>query len=270
MEQTVHQTNNETVLNLRDLLGVLWRRLWIILLAAAIAGGACFAYKYYTYTEQYTSTAQLFILNAKGLESGNASASSVSYYYSLALSMVEDCKELLVSDTVLRDVADELNLDVAPKVLKDMVKIEDNEKSRILKVSVTTGNPELSKEIVDSLCKFGKNRISEITGGEQISVFEEGTFSRVPSNDVGLTLPVLAALGAAILVYGIFLLVHVLDDKINESEDVETVLGLTVLGEIPFRSGDDSGGRNSKRYGKFYSKYYSKYYGRYGGKYSGK
>ncbi len=246
----------EMTLTLSDFLGLLWRRLWAILLAAVIAGSACFAYNYVTYTEKYTSTAKIYVLNAEVME--GASASTTAYYFQLALTVVEDCKELLLSETVLNRVADELLLDIEPKSLRNMIKVENEADSRILMVSVTTGNPELSCDIANSVSEQGVRRIQEIMNVNQMSVYERGTVSQAPSNSVGWQMPVLFALAAAILVYGICLLLMLLDDKVTDADDIEEYLGLTVLGDIPHKSDNP----NKKRGGRYYGKYYGKYVGK--------
>lgn len=250
------KNKEEVVLTLSDLLGLLWRRLWIVLLAAVIAGGACFAYNYTTYTEKYTSTAQIYVLNSEVME--GASASTTAYYFQLALTVVEDCKELLLSETVLNRVADQLSLDIAPTNLRNMIKIENGKDSRILKLSVTTGNPELSCDIANAVSEQGVLRVREIMNVNQMSVYESGKVSRIPSNDVGWQMPVLVGLLAGILVYGICLLVMLLDDKVNDVDDVEEYLGLTVLGDIPHKSDAAGKKRGSKYYGKYYGKYVGK------------
>ena len=50
MNDMNERREEETTLTMSDLFGLLWRRLWIILLAAAIVAGAVFAYNYTTYT----------------------------------------------------------------------------------------------------------------------------------------------------------------------------------------------------------------------------
>ncbi len=260
MENMAYETEKEVALTVGELFSLLWRRLWAILLAAVIVGGALFAYRYYTYTEEYTSTAQMFVLNSEALEDAT-SPSAYSYYYSLALSIMEDCSELLLSDTVMSQVIEDLNLDTAPAILRRTVDINFEEKSRILRVSVTTGNPDLSCEIVNSLCKFGVVRIGEITGGNQASVFEYGKVSRMPSNDVDLLLPIIAGVGMGALVYAVFLICMVLDDKIKDPEDVEKYLGLTVLGLIPTKDAESGKGTyRSKKIGKNRGRYYGRYY----------
>lgn len=264
MAEVAVKNGEEMSLSLSDLLGLLWRRLWLVVLAAIIAGGSCFVYNYMTYTEEYTSTAQIYVLNTEMME--GASASTTAYYFQLALTVVEDCKDLLLSETVLDRVAEELELDVAPSTLRSLVKIDNEKDSRILKVSVTTGDPELSCLIANSVSEQGVVRIREVMNVNQMSVYERGTVSRIPSNDVGWQMPVLFGLAAAVLVYGICLLLMILDDKMNDTDDIEEYLGLTVLGNIPFKSDNPSKKRGKKYQGQYYGKYYGKYVGRSGDK----
>lgn len=250
-------TNKEELtLSLSDLMALLWKRLWIVLLAAILVGGACFAYNYATYTEEYTSTSKLYVLNSEVME--GASASTTAYYFQLALTVVEDCKELILSETVLTNVTEQLSLDISPLALREMIEIENALESRILVVSVTTANPELSCDIVNAVSEQGVKRVREIMNVNQMSIYESGKVPTDPSNNVGWQLPVLLGLLAALVVYGICLLVMVLDDKVTVAEDVEAYLGLTVLGDIPYKSDNPS----KKRGGRYYGKYYGKYVGK--------
>ena len=245
----------ETALTMSDLFGLLWHKLWIIILAAAIVGGAVFAYNYTTYTERYTSTAQIYVLNTEVMD--GASASTTAYYFQLSLTILDDCKELLLSDTVMVRAADQLGLDVAPSVLRSMIKIQGEEESRILKLSATTGNPELSCDIANAVSEQGAKRIAEVMNVDQIKVYEQGTISRIPSNDVGWQMPALFGIAAGVIVYLICLAVMLLDDKVNDADDAEIYLGLTLLGNIPHASGEMSKKRSRRYYGKYYGKYTS-------------
>ena len=250
------KNKEEVTLTVSELLGLLWRRLWIIMIAAVIAGGSCFVYNYMTYTEEYTSTAQIYVLNSEVME--GASASTTAYYFQLALTIVEDCKELLLSETVLNRAAEELSLDIAPVNLRSMIKIDNAKDSRILKISVTTGNPELSCAIANAVSEQGVQRIHEIMNVNQMSVYESGKVSHIPSNDVGWQGPTILAFLAALLVYGLCLIFMLLDDKVNDADDVEEYLGLTILGDIPHKSEGGGKKRGSRYYGKYYGKYVGK------------
>ena len=247
----------ELGLSLFDLFRLLWKRLWLLLIVAVIVGGATFVYNYTTYSEEYTSTAKIYVLNTEVME--GASATSTAYYFQLALTVVEDCKELVLSETVLDRVTDELDLDMSPKVLRQMIRVESEMDSRVLKVSAVTDDPELSAKIVNAVSEQGVRRVREVMNVNQMSVYEYGEVSQIPSNDVSLMTPVLFGVAAALLVYVLCLIIMILDDKVNDENDVENYLGLTVLGDIPHRSDD-----TRKKHGnnKYYGKYYGKYVGR--------
>jgi len=253
----VTMKNEEMSLTLSDLLGLLWRRIWIILLAAVLVGGSCFVYNYITYTEQYTSTAKMYVLNTEVME--GASASTTAYYFQLALTVVEDCKELILSETVLDRVVDELDLNMAPKVLRGMISVANMKDSRILQISVTTGDPDLSSRIANSVCEQGVKRVREIMNVNQMSVYEYSEVSQIPSNDVNWQMAMLLGLVAAVLVYGVCFLLMLADDKVGDVEDAEQYLGLTVLGDIPHRS---DGAKKKRAHDRYYGKYYGKYVGK--------
>ncbi|MBO5305649.1 MAG: hypothetical protein J6B12_02690, partial [Clostridia bacterium] len=169
------------------------------------------------------------------------------------------CKELILSETVLDRVAEELDLDMSPKVLRSLIKVENKENSRILKISVTTGDPILSSRIANSIGDQGVLRVKEIMNVSQMSVYEYSEVSMIPSNDVSWQIPVLLGIVAAVLTYGICLLIMIFDDKINNTDDAENYLGLTVLGDIPHLLDDMKKKRGQNRYyGNYYSKYVSK------------
>lgn len=249
----------EQSLSLLDLLHLLWKRLWILVLVAVVVGCATFIYDYTTYKEEYTSTAKIYVLNTEVME--GASASTTAYYFQLALTVVEDCKQLMLSDEVLDRVSEELDLEMAPSVLRSMITIKNAKDSRILLVSVTTGNPELSSSIANSVSYQGVRRVREIMNVNQMSVYENSAVSRIPSNDVSWQFSALIGIFAAALVYGVCLLFMLLDDKVNDVEDVEGYLGLTVLGDIPHKS---DGARKKRGHNRYYGKYYGKYVGRSG------
>ena len=163
-----------------------------------------------------------------------------------------------MSETVLNRAAEELSLDIAPVNLRSMIKIDNAKDSRILKISVTTGNPELSCAIANAVSEQGVQRIHEIMNVNQMSVYESGKVSHIPSNDVGWQWPTILAFLAALLVYGLCLIFMLLDDKVNDADDVEEYLGLTVLGDIPHKSEGGGKKRGSRYYGKYYGKYVGK------------
>lgn len=224
---------NEISISLGDMLRVFVKRLWIIVLVAIIVASSTYAYLVANYTEQYTSKSTLMVMNPEE----NLSASSSAYYYSLTITAVNDCEILMTSRSVLSRIIDDLDLaeyGIGYGKLKSMISISNYADSHVLEVSVTSGDPALSKAIVDSLCALGAAQIEGYIEFATAEVIDEGTLSKLPSNSVRSEIAILAGIAAAVLVFAIFMIVALHDDKITCSADIETKLGLSVLGVIPY------------------------------------
>ena len=83
-------------------------------------------------------------------------------------------------------------------------------------------------------------------------IIDEATLPTSPSNPVSKLRVLIAAMVGAVLVYVVFFVLFLLDDKINSADDVRKYLEISVLGEIPNRR-DVS--RRKKKYGTYYQSY---------------
>ena len=214
---------------IRELWALLVQKLWILLLAAVLATGTVFAVLQVAYTPLYSSTATLYILR----QNEDANAGDTEEDFSLALKVVNDCTYLLKSRTVLNAVIEELALEMSYAQLEKSVSTVNPENTRILEVTVEAASPELAKQIVDRVCEIGQDSITEAMGFRQVTLFERGTHHPEPCNTPSAAVYVLVALSAAVLAYLVLLAIYILDDSIKTAEDMENVLGISLLGEIP-------------------------------------
>lgn len=233
----MEQNSASKIVTLKDLWEVFVHRLWIILLAAFVAGGGFFAVDRISFTPQYASTATLYILR----QADSATASDASSDFSLALKVVNDCTYLLKSHTVLDEVIDQLHLDVSYEDLYDCVSTSNPEDTRILEVTVKADSPESAKRIVDQVCTIGAQRIEDAMGFQQVNLYEFGTTDPEPCNRTGLTTFLLLAIAAALAAYAIFLVAFLMDDRIKTEEEIQQLLGLSILANIPYADGKKQG-----------------------------
>ena len=250
--------NNENmrVVKFRDLWEIFLARLWIMILAASVVMSGAWLVNSLTFRPKYESTATLYILQRY-----NNDQSTQSDYneFSLALKVVNDCTLLLKSHSVLDTVIDRLNLDMSYRALYNSVTITNPDETRILQVRVESDDPVRSREIVNAICTTGTQKITDAMGFEQVNFYEYGIYDPVPCNKTGILSYLLLGMLAAIVVYVIFLICYLADDRIHTEEDIAKYLGLSVLGDIP-----NSETPAKKRYGyKYYrrNKYYVNRYG---------
>lgn len=238
--------DTERVIALGDMWKVFVNHIIPIVLAAAIVVALLFVYGTVVLTPEYSSTSTLYILKQ---ENSNDYVYTQSDF-TLALNVVNDCTYMVKSHEVLDGVIDKLGLDMGYKKLYNAISINNPDNTRILEVTVATENAELSKQIVDEICRTAANKINKTMGVDQVNVYSKGTVGVNPSNSIVMTTYVLAGVGAAIVVYVIYLIAFMLDDKIRTEGDVQKYLGLSVIGDIP---NSDTSKRKHNKYGYYYN-----------------
>lgn len=227
---------------------VTFKELWSILtqrfpaiLAAGLAGVMLlFVAVQGTYTPRYESRATLYIMR----QGDGTTYSDASSEFSLALKLVNDCTYFLKSHSVLDQVIEDLELDMTYEQLHNSVTAYNPDNTRILEIIVEADSPELAKQIVDQICQIAPHVIEEAMGSRQVQLFENGALNTEPCNQVGRLAYLLAFAVIAVAAYGVFLVAYLLDDRIRSDEDIERVLGLSVLGNIP-----DANSTQHDRYG---------------------
>lgn len=254
----MNDTNTQQNITLHDIWELFLQRVVIIVLVTAITVGVFFIYTQTTYVPLYQSTATLYISGDDSFE-GNSSADAYNIY-TLAMKVVSDCDYLLSSRSVVDQLIQGMKLKTNFAVLQSRISTKNPTNTRILEVTVEAESPDLAKVIVDRLCEIGEEKINEVMGANYVQLYEYGTLNAIPCNQTPKSSYILVGSGAAIITFGLCLLLFLLDDRIRSTEQIEHLLGLSVLGDIP-----DSNALNQRgRYGYYRSRGYGKYAGVYG------
>lgn len=246
----MNDLNDMRSITLKDLWDLFIHHISVIILAAVIATVAFFSVDMVTYDPEYSSTGTMYILrqNASDVSSGEAANE-----LSLALRLVYDCNYFLKSRTVLNTVIEDLELDMTYNELYSRISTSNPTNTRVLEITVRGETPEQAKAIVDRICDIGPGKIEEAMGFSQVNLYEYGTLPTGPSNTPNVMKYAAVGVAAAVIVYAVYLMMFILDDRLRTDEDIENALGLSILAEIP-----NTGGSGKGRYG------YYRGYRRYG------
>lgn len=251
----MNEKSTQQIITFKDIWDLLIQRLVIVILVSALAVAGYFVYNKATYRPTYQSTATLYIAGDNSFE-GNSSADAYNSY-TLALKVVNDCDYLLSSRSVVEQLIHEMDLKMAIPTLQSRISTDNPSNTRILEVTVEADSPEQAKEIVDRLCDLGEEKINKVMGANYVRLYEYGTLIPVPCNMIPRSIYVIVGAVAAVLTFGLCLLVFLLDDRIRSAEHIEQVLGLTVLGDIPDYNGQQKGNYGYYRGKGYYGAYYS-------------
>ena len=132
--------DDEIEIDLWELFFALKKRI-LILLAALVAGALLAgAYTKLMITPIYSATSTMLVLTK---ETTLASLADLQ----IGSQLTQDYSMLITSRTVLQDVIDNLGLDMDYRTLESNISINNPEDTRILEITVTNPDPEMSKKI---------------------------------------------------------------------------------------------------------------------------
>jgi capsular polysaccharide biosynthesis protein len=221
-----NNTDDEIVINLKDIAYLLRKKLWIIILATVIgASVAGIATKLFI-QPIYTSTAKLYIV------SKDTTLTSLADLQ-LGTQLTQDYMVLVKSRPVVNQVIENLELDSSYNEMLNMITLSNPSDTRILEITVKNSDPFMAKEIVDEFAHVSKMQIAKIMNMDEPTIVEDGFMESFPTSPNTKKNVVIGALVGIFLSCTIIILIYMLDDTIKSSEDVEKYLGLNTIGIIP-------------------------------------
>ncbi len=212
-----------------QLVKVLWKRKFLIVLAALVAGLAAFAYSSFMIKPQYASTTRIYVVNRNqadkpGLTNQDLQAGAY---------LVKDYREIILSQDVLEKVVADQKLTMDAKTLGRKVSVTVPAETRIVSISVRDGNPEEASRIANALREVAAQKIISVTRVSDVTTLEEARPATSPSSPNIRRNTMIATIAGVGFVTIIVLLVELLDDRVKRPEDIEEVMGITLLGVIP-------------------------------------
>ena len=170
MERNNKKNKGEYTVDLFHVISFLWRRVWIIILAVALAAGGAFIYASKFQAPQYEAKVRLMVKNFTKAESDNTEyiLSLTASELSAAQSLVVTYKEILVGNTTMDQVIDLLKRKYemgdtvyTAESLAKMIKVEPVDETAILSVTVTAGKAKNAAIIANCIARVLPERVIE-------------------------------------------------------------------------------------------------------------
>ncbi|HFR3275598.1 TPA: Wzz/FepE/Etk N-terminal domain-containing protein [Streptococcus suis] len=221
-----NQEVNAIEIDVLFLLKTIWRKKFLILLTAVLTAGLAFVYSSFLVTPQYDSTTRIYVVS-QNVEAG---AGLTNQELQAGTYLAKDYREIILSQDVLTQVATELNL---KESLKEKISVSIPVDTRIVSISVRDADPNEAARIANSLRTFAVQKVVEVTKVSDVTTLEEAVPAEEPTTPNTKRNILLGLLAGGILATGLVLVMEVLDDRVKRPQDIEEVMGLTLLGIVP-------------------------------------
>ncbi len=216
--------NEEIGIDLIEILNLLLRKWWLILLSLAVGVCAAFGYTKICVTPLYQASSMIYVLGTQGGESININ---------LSRQLTSDFITLSKSRPVIEDAINRVNLDMTYEEVAGMISVENPTDTSMLKTTVTSADPQLAKSLSNAMSDTLAERIQEVMGKDKPSTVEKAIEPKYPVTPNTTKNMIVGGLLGAVLMMGILVLLFLMDDRIKNQDDVERYLQLNVLASVP-------------------------------------
>lgn len=221
------QNTNE--IDVLSLFKMLWRRKFLIFFVSFLTAVVALGYSMFIATPEYSSTTRIYVVNRNqgdnpGLTNQDLQAGSY---------LVKDYREIILSQDVLGEVVENLNLKMNAKELSSQIRVEVPTDTRIVSITVEDSQPEEASRIANSLREVAAKKIIAVTRVSDVTTLEEAQPATSPSSPNIRRNVLLGFVAGFALIVVIILLTEILDDRVKRPEDIEDTMKLTLLGVIP-------------------------------------
>lgn len=210
-----------------SLLKKLWNKKFLIIFMALFFGTLALMASLFLIKPKYTSSTRLYVINQQ--QSNNITATDLQ----AGDYLVNDYKEIITSRDVMKDVIANDGLSVTPEQLSKMIAVTIPADTRVISISVTNEDPKQAKDLANSIREVASEKIKSVTKVKDVTPLEKAQLPSSPSSPNIKRNTLLGIFMGALLTMIVVVVREVLDDRVKRPEDVEEVLGMTLLGIVP-------------------------------------
>lgn len=224
-----NQENQAVEIDVFATLKVLWKRKFSIILVALVFAIAAFGYSAFLAKKEYQSTSRIYVVSRQNQDNNaltNSDLQAGSY-------LVKDYREIILSQNVLSQAIEELKLDMTPAELSKKISVSVPTDTRILSITAKDGDPKEAARIANGLRNVAAEKIIAVTKVSDVTTLDEAEVPQSPSSPNIRRNVLLGFIAGAGLMVVLMVVVEVLDDRVKRPEDVEELMGLTLLGIVP-------------------------------------
>lgn len=224
-----NQENQAVEINVFATLKVLWKRKFSIILVALVFAIAAFGYSAFLAKKEYQSTSRIYVVSRQNQDNNaltNSDLQAGSY-------LVKDYREIILSQNVLSQAIEELKLDMTPAELSKKISVSVPTDTRILSITAKDGDPKEAARIANGLRNVAAEKIISVTKVSDVTTLDEAEVPQSPSSPNIRRNVLLGFIAGAGLMVVLMVVVEVLDDRVKRPEDIEELMGLTLLGIVP-------------------------------------
>lgn len=216
--------------NIEEFLKYYVSQILIVIFCVLVSLLACEYYTYGMQVAKYKSSTSLVLTRSNT----NTDTTTITQNdITLNKNLVSTYREIIKSRRILNKVVTNLELKISYKELAKMVSVTSVEDTELILITVSSEDNKEAKQIANEIAKVFKNEIVSIYNIENVSIIDKAVLAKQPYNINVVKQFVIAGGAGFILSTAIITIMFMFDHSIKSVEEVESKIGLPVVGAIP-------------------------------------
>ena len=229
MEMNKTEQSSAREVDVVRLLRMLWKRVWVIILAMAIFGSCAWAYSSFMVDPTYRTSFSAYINNKEISAEDIPNYSTTTSDLNASRGLMYVYQEIVESRAVLQQASQLSGISLGTVSVSAHV----SESAPILRVYVVSKNPADSRAMADAIAQVAPAQVAEVVKGSTMTLIDTPLTPRAPfapnifrSVLYGILLGMLASVIALVII-------DVVYDHVLENDDMESRYHIPVVGRIP-------------------------------------
>ena len=219
--------NEMEEIDLLELFRAVLKYIKLIIVLCIVFGLGGFLGTKFLITPTYTASTSIY-LTPQISESG-----SLDYNSQMANSkLVTNVVNLMTQNNVMSEVAKDVGMENASSI-KKCISVTNETNTEIVKVTATTTDPKLSKDIANGTVNTFIKTMQKNLNVRNIEIVDKAKLSYVPSGPSIKKNTMMATLVGGVIGVGYAVLKFLLDNRLRTKEEAEKYLGIPVFAEFP-------------------------------------
>lgn len=217
---------NEETISLREFLSILERSKGLISSLVIAATILTFLISSFVISPTYETSTQVLVA-PKQSQNNMVDAGQVQS----SVTLVNTYRVIIQSPAILEQV--EENVVEAPEGIDKLIAVNSEQNSQVINITVQHTNPVIATDIANEIGRVFSREIPNLMNVDNVKVLSVADVPLLPAKpNIVLNTAIAAVLGVMLGVAIAFFKVT-FDRRVKTEQDVETILGLPVLGSIP-------------------------------------
>lgn len=222
-------------MDLKNILSLFKQKFIIIILVVSFFITASAVITITCITPSYSAKATM-IVNKSNMVNNSSDYVYSEYTYNdilLIQRLVDTYSIIITSDSVLNKVAENLDLNMTAEQLREHLTVSGVGDTEIIQITVTDTIPKRAADIANEITRVCPDEIIRMVKAGSVELIDYAVLPQKPSSPNIVNNILIAGVLGLVLICFIIIALEYLNKTIKSPKDVEDLIGLPILGQLP-------------------------------------